>query len=533
MNIFLLGLLGCFECSSPIVRFLVFGNGANPELVSKAEQRFGESIDGVFLLSRSVVVSLPESLAGDRFSVTKLGGLSSFQRFGLGVCVWFLSMNTELKNTEDPTCNWKIIVGYYTIDSKIMASILPSLADFDMYVSCEGLNFRVFEYGSIRSVSIGSSRETDRESPVGREVYGNRKKIGFLELRIALDELQYAFHGMNSVGASPIYQGFVRHPSLSTYRVVHTRDETVCVSCRFAGFGDWGHIGPAMDTFVADLTSNLGPIDGIFLLGDNFYPVGINAALGLNDPQFAEFVKLAHCTTAPFYTLLGNHDYSGSVSAQLEFDHPQWIMPQTYYLKRFVMSGGEVCVWFLDTNCGRFNEAQIAWLTESIQTETECTWRVATGHHPVYTSGEYSDNKILKKKLLPILQAHNFVMYISGHEHSTQILKDPSYRTLYVIAGATSEIHGQPEKWQGPHEFLQYVEWNEQAWLDVSFANKKVTVNIQSGSRVLWACELTSDGVQHIMDTSVQPTEPIQNSKADLHVSDVFSHLWQLLGVEY
>jgi microcompartment protein CcmK/EutM len=101
----------------------------------------------------------------------------------------------------------------------------------------------------------------------------------------------------------------------------------------------------------------------------------------------------------------------------------------------------KVCVWFLDTN--DMNEEQIGWFTRSLSLGA-CTWSFVTGHHPMFTAGEYSSSKRLKNLrdiLLPVFRQFNVDVY--GHEHQTQVLRDSINasrgKPVFVVAGSTAE----------------------------------------------------------------------------------------------
>ena len=246
-------------------------------------------------------------------------------------------------------------------------------------------------------------------------------------------------------------------------------------------FGDWGFQGhPEMLTPTAQvIASNYNYVKSIFLLGDNFYPKGISPDLGLDDPAFNLFrdVLAAASTEAKFYPVLGNHDYLGSVEAQLAYSHvnAQWVFPAKYYFQRFTAVDGkdgedgeegvQVCAWFLDTNKKMFDERQITWLDESISTEkATCDWLVVSGHHPVFDAGEYSPNEHLIANLLPILRKHQVGIYLSGHEHQSQVLSDGT--TTFFIAGAAADIYNA----RSGHEYLQYMNSRDPAILRFRFS---------------------------------------------------------------
>lgn len=257
-------------------------------------------------------------------------------------------------------------------------------------------------------------------------------------------------------------------------RVVPVRGEDVgstSPSYEILAFGDWGfqrrpHVLSPMARVIASRYINL---DSVFLLGDNYYPSGISAELGLEDPAFALFRDiLAPSTPVNFYPVLGNHDHLGSIQAQLDYSHvhPQWVFPARHYFKRLQGRGRlQVCAWFLDTDQELFDANQARWLEGSIIAEKDtCDWLVVSGHHPIFDAGEYRSNAYLIQHLLPILTRHEVNIYLSGHEHQSQVLYDGI--TTFFISGATGDIHNKPVR---GHEHLQYINTREVAILRLMF----------------------------------------------------------------
>jgi hypothetical protein len=110
----------------------------------------------------------------------------------------------------------------------------------------------------------------------------------------------------------------------------------------------------------------------------------------------------------------------GNIYAQIEYseEHENWILPRTYYGKEFELAG-QAGVQFLFLDTSPFHEeyrsnpdhypnlmkqdrdAQIRWLKNTLD-KTDATWRIAIGHHPLYTAGPHDDTEELKK-ILPEL----------------------------------------------------------------------------------------------------------------------------------
>src|SRR5436190_4579364 len=93
-------------------------------------------------------------------------------------------------------------------------------------------------------------------------------------------------------------------------------------SLAFLATGDWGMNG---DHFQYQVATAMGPwaerIGSQFVVavGDNFYDAGVQS---VSDPHWKhsyEDVYAAASLQTPWYAILGNHDYGGSVQAQIDY----------------------------------------------------------------------------------------------------------------------------------------------------------------------------------------------------------------------
>ena len=450
----------------------------------------------------------------------------------LSVCVWFVDTNREAWDFEqmdwlessmlsEMGCTWTVVVGYHVVFSageysdsqRLQESLLLILQkhEINLYISAAEQQSQVLKFGTttflISGAAGGAEGRTEKEHPFLD--FQNSRRPAFLQLEFSPTNLYYAFHyGDNSVMANPMYKETILFGSAQAQPVCGPSPVSVSVGeslgsqtgkvadkISIVAFGDWGRAGSAMNRFAEALHTK-SP-DAVFLLGDNFYPVGIRKSMGLTDPQFAEFTDvLARGMDCPFYVVMGNHDYLGCAQSQISYSgvNPQWRFPSNYYFSKFSSGSVQTCVWFLDTDAGKFDALQARWLAESINQHKaeECTWKVALGHHPIYTGGEYRCDKKLGTTLLPILQANDFDLYISGHEHMSQALKDPRFRLLHVIAGAVSEMRRKPGK---GHEFLQFSNNQLMAFLELQFEAEKILVNFRNAESTanasLWTTEVT------------------------------------------
>ena len=232
---------------------------------------------------------------------------------------------------------------------------------------------------------------------------------------------------------------------------------------RFIAYGDSGLANEELALTASMIRRKFqahGLIDAVLMLGDNFYPNGIHHKMGVHDPQFDDvFQKIvALDMPVPFYTILGNHDWLGDVGAQLAYGSvdPRWVMPSLYYFQRFQNSNFTTCVWFLDTDretrrgggVNRFDSVQQEWLNRTIGAEkSTCTWLIVVGHHPIFDVGEYDDDAYMIESLLPILNEHQVHMYITGHEHQSQVMYNRAVsNTTFIIAGCTADIRSKITK---------------------------------------------------------------------------------------
>jgi hypothetical protein len=233
---------------------------------------------------------------------------------------------------------------------------------------------------------------------------------------------------------------------------------------RFVAVGDTGK-GNAQQRQVGEAIARVCAASGcdfVVLLGDNFYPSGVSST---TDPQWeTAFVQPYQHVEAPFYAVLGNHDYGGNGAgneldkAQFEVAYsqvnPRWRMPATHY--RF--SVGPVDFFAADTNRSMYAlDGQVRadftrWLEAS-----RAPWRVVFGHHPLLSNGRHGNagsydgvpyvpiaSGASVKSFLEEQVCGKADLYLAGHEHLMEWLKPTcgspgsARRTELVISGGGS-----------------------------------------------------------------------------------------------
>ena len=201
--------------------------------------------------------------------------------------------------------------------------------------------------------------------------------------------------------------------------------------------------------------------DATVLLGDNFYPDGINPS------HLQNFVNLWKNKHIKKYMILGNHEYSGP-PVHLYLGEKHWIMPEYCYMVE--LSHCDIIMidtMQLEPNWGAFHEPISKYMngpgvvTKDIVCRSTGSKRfkdiqklqynsivkcmrknptkpkIVCGHYHLESPGYYNTNKVLKDILMPLFKTFNVKAYICGHEHLSEhrIIKDGDYVFDHFIAG--------------------------------------------------------------------------------------------------
>ena len=215
------------------------------------------------------------------------------------------------------------------------------------------------------------------------------------------------------------------------------------------------------------------------LLGDNAYYNGVK---NVDDSQFGLFESLAVGSDIPRHVILGNHDYVGNVSAQIEYSlvDRRWDLPSPYYKRLYNDSGVALCLLFLDTV--KPDQVQLDWLDEQLQTpdcEVETAWTIVSGHYPIWSAGIYGDSTYLTEKAVPILHKHKVPLYLCGHEHLHEIFFDGV--TVEVVSGATADPRAALNFRNHPLQVWGVSGPDTEGYIRVKATDEKLDVSITSG----------------------------------------------------
>lgn len=228
----------------------------------------------------------------------------------------------------------------------------------------------------------------------------------------------------------------------------------------FYTIGDWGRNGYYRQKELADMMDLAGHVvepEFIVSTGDNFYPNGVAS---IQDPYWIssyENIYTGPSLFCPWYVILGNHDYRGNYQAQIDYTHisQRWNMPSQYYFKDIKADDGATArLVFIDTTPlndeyyeeakyakvhGQDTTAQLHWIDEVLDVEVD--WKIVVGHHPFYTGGKRKEDKMwVRSHVEELLTKHKVHLYLAGHEHDLQHIKNKDLPTHHIISGSGSEI---------------------------------------------------------------------------------------------
>ena len=299
------------------------------------------------------------------------------------------------------------------------------------------------------------------------------------------------------------------------YLAAVTISVVVVAEVEFVAFGDWGEAKTEGLSQTMEMVDKTCPNrDFTILLGDNFYPGGVATS---SDPKFKllfeDIVTGKNGKGKPHYTILGNHDYMQNVDAQIEYSalNPDWVMPAKYYSKIFEKDDVVLCLIFTDTV--EMTDDQIKWIDDELTNQPLCadpeSWRIVSGHYPIYSAGAYGDDDLMKKSLLPILTKHKVHLHLSGHEHLQQVFSDGKITTL--VSGAVGRTRAKLGRWRKHDHFVWGFSGEESTGFMQFIVNEKqIKINFVSS--------LTKNSGNHLAEFFVNKSSPGVIETAPNHI---------------
>lgn len=223
--------------------------------------------------------------------------------------------------------------------------------------------------------------------------------------------------------------------------------------------GDIGYFGSHLKSLVYNFKySTMLDNSKIILLGDNFYPDGINSKY---DEQWCNYEKtFQDIPYQNIYGIMGNHDYHGNPLHQIQSKY--FANNDLYYKTTFQ----NLDLYFLDTvllykgHCSIHQDKidelfqrehkdlknqQLLWLEKGLKSTQQSNRRsIVFGHYPILTNGLYTNQmKPMYNTLMPLFEKYKVDAYISGHEHNIQYIErkiSDDYKFHQFISGTSSEF---------------------------------------------------------------------------------------------
>lgn len=224
---------------------------------------------------------------------------------------------------------------------------------------------------------------------------------------------------------------------------------------------DLGRNGAHLQRPIAALMGDIAEevdAEAVLALGDTHHYLGIQS---VDDPLWMTNYELVYShpeLQIEWLPVLGNHEYRGNTGAVIDYSGKsrRWTMADRYYSKVFVNDDTKIKVVFIDTapiidkyradttdypDAARQNlESQLAWLDKELSDRENADWLIVAGHHPVYahTDKSASERGDMQSRIAPLLRKHKVDMYVCGHIHNFQHIREKASDTDYIVNSSGS-----------------------------------------------------------------------------------------------
>ncbi|MBL8880070.1 MAG: metallophosphoesterase [Phycisphaerales bacterium] len=210
----------------------------------------------------------------------------------------------------------------------------------------------------------------------------------------------------------------------------------------FLLFGDSGRATREQYQLAAQMVARCSDCDLIVHTGDVVYPGGDR-----KDYRERFFVPYAPLLgRLSIWPSLGNHDVSKPHFGEpyreifeLPANGPQGLLLDENYWFDY----GDARFVVLNSNLEEsvLTERVAPWLRDTLK-DSDATWKFAVFHHPPYSVGKHGSNEVMRRALVPALEAGGADMVFNGHDHTYQRTKPIRGGALdengivYVVSGA-------------------------------------------------------------------------------------------------
>ncbi len=187
-------------------------------------------------------------------------------------------------------------------------------------------------------------------------------------------------------------------------------------------------------------------VDGLMLLGDQFYMKGVSS---VDDLQWVDKIEKPYGSPClkktSIYPLFGNHDYAGNREAYVGYSrtHERWKMPHRFYSARF---GDVVQFVGLDSNFADFCFMPEVCVVDFMLKELHnpMRWNIIMAHHPLVSAsqkGGSHEGKTLYGKFFQWAACDKADMWLAGHAHHMEHRKlERCASQLFVSGGGGGDL---------------------------------------------------------------------------------------------
>ncbi|MCB0167914.1 MAG: metallophosphoesterase family protein [Anaerolineae bacterium] len=214
----------------------------------------------------------------------------------------------------------------------------------------------------------------------------------------------------------------------------------------FIAFGDYGNGSAAQKRLRNQMQRD--SFRFVLTTGDNSQGEGTYEQLDRMVFQVYDTIF----SQVPVFPALGNHDYLTDQAAPYlnVFDVPPNASPEKNLKRYYSFIYGNAQFIVLDTTplvktddpatC----DAMLHWLRQKLS-QPSPLWKIVVCHHPPYNAGHHGVNPRIKTHLIPIFEAYQVNVVLSGHQHNYQRskpLRQGQVTTmedggiLYIVSGA-------------------------------------------------------------------------------------------------
>jgi len=108
-------------------------------------------------------------------------------------------------------------------------------------------------------------------------------------------------------------------------------------------------------------------------------------------------------------------------------------------------------------------DEQYRWVNATLNAST-ANWIIFAGHYPIYSAGEHGNTEDLVTYLRPILEYYAVDVFLCGHDHTLQHLRESTIGVQYLVSGNGA--------WRGTIKPIPQTVWGV---VDPGFMTHRIT----------------------------------------------------------